>query len=236
MRVELAILHEEDYNLDLVGFEDVGLQRLLEAQDNTPCLTDEDAVPDVRLDPVARLGDAFVPGAHRVICATASRPAVSRGYWTTPNLSPRLTGRDRWSSGTAAFEVHGSIAFFVHARHWNRPDAPVLADQVNNAPAVVALLDVLVVRFASSDRRNPQPNALFRAVQLNDQEVVEALLRKRAEPNINAMGYCYLGWLPQNGSIFSEVFATCIVGLPVCNMGTPVSPPTVVHQHDSRKQ
>src|SRR5271155_1204747 len=33
LRVELAILHEEDYNLDLVGFDDIELQRLLEAQD-----------------------------------------------------------------------------------------------------------------------------------------------------------------------------------------------------------
>src|ERR1019366_1458783 len=34
LRIELAILHEEDYNLDLVGFDDVELARLLEAQDN----------------------------------------------------------------------------------------------------------------------------------------------------------------------------------------------------------
>jgi len=31
LRVELAILHEEDYNLELVGFEDIELQRLIEA-------------------------------------------------------------------------------------------------------------------------------------------------------------------------------------------------------------
>src|SRR5271169_6966011 len=57
LRIELAILHEEDYNLDLVGFDDVELQRLLEAQDAAPGLTDDDAVPDVQPDPVARLGD-----------------------------------------------------------------------------------------------------------------------------------------------------------------------------------
>ena len=33
LRAELAILHEEDFNLDLVGFDDVELQRLLEAQE-----------------------------------------------------------------------------------------------------------------------------------------------------------------------------------------------------------
>jgi hypothetical protein len=45
LRIELAILHEEDYDLALVGFDDAELQRLLEAQDNAPGLTDADAVP-----------------------------------------------------------------------------------------------------------------------------------------------------------------------------------------------
>src|SRR5580658_6815764 len=47
LRVELAILHEEDYDLDLVGFDDVELQRLFKAQDNAPGLTDADAFPEV---------------------------------------------------------------------------------------------------------------------------------------------------------------------------------------------
>jgi ankyrin repeat protein len=41
--------------------------------------------------------------------------------------------------------------------------------------------------------------ALFRAVQLNDQEVVEALLKKGADPNINAMGYTAFGLAAGNG-------------------------------------
>jgi ankyrin repeat protein len=41
--------------------------------------------------------------------------------------------------------------------------------------------------------------ALFRAVQLNDQEVVEALLKKGANPNINAMGYTAFGLVSGNG-------------------------------------
>src|ERR1019366_4972054 len=54
LRVELALLHEEDYNLDLIGFDDIELQRLLEAQDAAPGLTDEDAVPEVQQNPVAK--------------------------------------------------------------------------------------------------------------------------------------------------------------------------------------
>jgi ankyrin repeat protein len=41
--------------------------------------------------------------------------------------------------------------------------------------------------------------ALFRAVQLNDQEVIEALLKKGANPNINAMGYTAFGLAAGNG-------------------------------------
>jgi hypothetical protein len=52
LRVELAMLQEEDYNLDLIGFEDVELKRLLEAQDAADGLTDEDSVPDVPEAPV----------------------------------------------------------------------------------------------------------------------------------------------------------------------------------------
>ncbi len=76
LRIELAILHEEDYNLDLVGFEDVELHRLLEAQDNVPGLTDADAVPEVQPEPVARLGDLFLLGDHRVICGDCMQPEV----------------------------------------------------------------------------------------------------------------------------------------------------------------
>jgi DNA modification methylase len=76
LRVELAILHEEDYDLSLVGFDDIELQRLLEAQDAAPGLIDEDAVPEVQPEPVARLGDVFILGNHRVICGDCTQPDV----------------------------------------------------------------------------------------------------------------------------------------------------------------
>jgi hypothetical protein len=76
LRIELAILHEADYPLDLVGFDDIELQRLLEAQDAAPGLTDEDAVPDVQPEPVARLGDLFVLGNHDVICGDCTQADV----------------------------------------------------------------------------------------------------------------------------------------------------------------
>jgi DNA modification methylase len=76
LRVELAILHEEDYNLDLIGFDDVELQRLLEAQDAAAGLTDGDAVPEVQPDVVAQTGDLFILGNHWLICGDCTDPGV----------------------------------------------------------------------------------------------------------------------------------------------------------------
>ena len=76
LRIELATLHEEAFDLDLVGFDDVELARLLEAQDAAPGLTDADAVPEVQPDPIARPGDVFLLGKHRVICGDCTNPDV----------------------------------------------------------------------------------------------------------------------------------------------------------------
>src|SRR3954447_15356069 len=52
LRVELAILQEADFNLDLVGFEDDELARLLVQHDIAEGLTDEDAFPELQETPV----------------------------------------------------------------------------------------------------------------------------------------------------------------------------------------
>src|ERR1035438_1125463 len=57
LRLELAALQEEDYDLSLAGFDDEELARLLAAQDATAGLTDEDAGPEVPEKPVARTGE-----------------------------------------------------------------------------------------------------------------------------------------------------------------------------------
>ena len=72
LRIELAILHEEDYNLDLVGFDDIELQRLLEAQEAAPGLTDEDSIPELPETPVTLPRDVWHLGDHRVLCGDAT--------------------------------------------------------------------------------------------------------------------------------------------------------------------
>jgi len=72
LRIELAILHEEDYNLDLVGFDDVELQRLLEREDTAEGLTDEDEVPDLTETPISAAGDLWILGDHKLLVGDAT--------------------------------------------------------------------------------------------------------------------------------------------------------------------
>src|ERR1700722_5966948 len=72
LRIELALLQEADYDLDLVGFDDVELARLLEAQEAAEGLTDEDAVPKLQETPVSVPGDLWLTGDHRELCGDAT--------------------------------------------------------------------------------------------------------------------------------------------------------------------
>jgi ankyrin repeat protein len=53
-------------------------------------------------------------------------------------------------------------------------------------------------RFADN-QVSTRTTPLFRAIQLNDMEVVELLLNKGADPNINTMGYTPFGLVSGNG-------------------------------------
>jgi ParB-like chromosome segregation protein Spo0J len=78
LREELAALQQEEFNLDLIGFEDEELARLLAAQDATEGLTDEDAAPELPL-PSPRAG---IFGSLRV---TSFLSAMRRISPTPPN-------------------------------------------------------------------------------------------------------------------------------------------------------
>lgn len=72
LRLELAALHEESFDLSLVGFDDDELARLLAQQDATEGLTDEDSIPELQETPVTTLGDCWRLGAHRVAVGDAT--------------------------------------------------------------------------------------------------------------------------------------------------------------------
>ncbi len=67
LRLELAMLQEEHYDLDLIGFEVEELERLLAGQDAVEGLTDEDAVPEAPETPVSVPGDLWILGKHRLL-------------------------------------------------------------------------------------------------------------------------------------------------------------------------
>jgi DNA modification methylase len=76
LREELAALQKEDFNLDLIGFDDRDLFRLLADQD---AADQADVVPDVPATPVSRPGDLWLLGPHRVLCGDSTSPeAVAR--------------------------------------------------------------------------------------------------------------------------------------------------------------
>ena len=72
LRLELRALHQENFDLELIGFDDAELSRLLAAEDAVAGLTDEDAVPAVAETPVTLPGDLWQLGDHhRLLCGDA---------------------------------------------------------------------------------------------------------------------------------------------------------------------
>ena len=69
---ELVALQREDFDLDLIGFEDDELARLLAAQDATDGLTDEDAVPELPETPASVPGDFWMLGNHKLLVGDAT--------------------------------------------------------------------------------------------------------------------------------------------------------------------
>ena len=70
LKVELAELKMEGFDLDLIGFNADELAALL--ADPTEGLTDPDEVPEVPADPVTVLGDTWLLGKHRLRCGDST--------------------------------------------------------------------------------------------------------------------------------------------------------------------
>jgi DNA modification methylase len=69
---ELAELQQQDFDLELLGFEEQELQRLL-ADQNLESL-DADLVPPIPPVPTSQAGDLWVLGDHRLLCGDAMLP------------------------------------------------------------------------------------------------------------------------------------------------------------------
>lgn len=71
LKVELEDLLADDFNLDILGFDQNFLDGLLEPEP-TEGLTDEDAVPEVPAVPKTVMGDVWVLGSHRLMCGDST--------------------------------------------------------------------------------------------------------------------------------------------------------------------
>jgi len=67
LRIEIEGLQDEDFDVSLLGFEDIELARLLAAQDAVEGLTDEDAVPELPAKAVSTVGDLWILGEHKLL-------------------------------------------------------------------------------------------------------------------------------------------------------------------------
>ncbi|MHC2399123.1 DNA modification methylase [Bradyrhizobium barranii subsp. barranii] len=85
LKIEVADLTAMGFDLPLIGFSDRELARLT---NSNPGLTDPDAVPDLPAEPVARRGDIWRLGRHRLVCGDATDKAdVGRALaGVTPHL------------------------------------------------------------------------------------------------------------------------------------------------------
>jgi len=74
LRVEMADLAAEGFTLDLIGFGEGELADLL--AERTEGLTDPDDAPEVQETIIARLGEVWTLGKHRLACGDATDPEI----------------------------------------------------------------------------------------------------------------------------------------------------------------
>lgn len=70
--VELAELQDAGFDLELMGFGDEELERLLNGEGEKTGLTEDDAVPELPVDPISKTGDVWLLGQHRLLCGDST--------------------------------------------------------------------------------------------------------------------------------------------------------------------
>lgn len=76
LRLELEELKLDDFDLALTGFDADELLEIMAGEETTTeGNTDEDAAPEVPVNPVSKPGDVWIMGQHRLLCGDATDPA-----------------------------------------------------------------------------------------------------------------------------------------------------------------
>ena len=85
LRAELAALQEQNFDLQVIGFDQEELERLLAEQDAAGGLTDPDTVPVTPKTAVNAPGDLWLLGEHRLLCGDAiGKEAMDRVLGGSP--------------------------------------------------------------------------------------------------------------------------------------------------------
>ena len=73
LRIEIAALQDDDFDLSLTGFDADALSELMAGDEpDHEGQTDDDAVPEVTETPASRPGDVWLLGGHRLLCGDAT--------------------------------------------------------------------------------------------------------------------------------------------------------------------
>jgi DNA modification methylase len=75
LRLELQNLADEDFDLDLLGFDDVELDDLLTSLDDDEAAELDENIPEVQEKPVSRTGDIWIMGEHHLLCGDSTSEA-----------------------------------------------------------------------------------------------------------------------------------------------------------------
>jgi site-specific DNA-methyltransferase (adenine-specific) len=73
LSVEVEGLQDEDFNIDILGFNNDFIKDLLKKDEG---LTDQDAVPDAKLNAKSKLGDIWLLGKHKLMCGDSTTQDV----------------------------------------------------------------------------------------------------------------------------------------------------------------
>jgi site-specific DNA-methyltransferase (adenine-specific) len=73
LSVEVEGLQDEDFNIDILGFNNDFIKDLLKKDEG---LTDQDAVPEAKLNAKSKLGDIWLLGKHKLMCGDSTTQDV----------------------------------------------------------------------------------------------------------------------------------------------------------------
>lgn len=73
LRIEIAALQDDDFDVSLTGFDADALAELMAGDESDgEGKTDDDAVPELSETPISRPGDVWVLGGHRLLCGDST--------------------------------------------------------------------------------------------------------------------------------------------------------------------